>query len=116
MKPAFATLIIVMVVTAAAHAASPELRDILPRGAQRGTELDVTFTGQRLNDVEEVMFYNAGLSATKVASTQPAKDGADRAVRFRLKVAPDAALGEPAVRPRARSGVRGVHPYRVGPP
>ena len=36
---------------------APELRDIQPTGGQRGTELEVSFVGDRLQDAEEVLCY-----------------------------------------------------------
>ena len=38
-------------------AASPRLTIILPRGAQRGKDTELTFSGRLLADVEEIMFY-----------------------------------------------------------
>ena len=49
-----------------AHAASPDVRIVVPRGAQRGTELDVMFDGSRLKDAQEVIFYDKGISVTKL--------------------------------------------------
>src|SRR4051812_9707338 len=41
----------------AAFAADAGLARILPRGGQRGTELEVTFSGKNLKDAQEVLFY-----------------------------------------------------------
>src|SRR3982751_2183440 len=45
-----------------AVAATPQLTRVLPRGAQRGTEVELTFEGQRLADAAEVMFYEPGIT------------------------------------------------------
>jgi hypothetical protein len=44
------------------HAVAPRVNSLLPIGAQRGTEVEVRFAGQRLNDVQEVVFYAPGIS------------------------------------------------------
>src|SRR5215207_2637379 len=47
-------------------AVAPRLANILPPGGQRGTDCNVVFSGQRLDDVREVIFYTGGLSAEKI--------------------------------------------------
>ena len=44
------------------QAASPDLRTTVPRGGQRGTEVKVTFTGNRLDNAQEVLFHQKGMS------------------------------------------------------
>ena len=43
-----------------------------PVGGQRGTEVEVTLTGQRLADAKEILFYQPGITATKL---EAADDG-----------------------------------------
>src|SRR5213083_1399731 len=40
-----------------AHATNPRLTSTSPPGAQRGTELDLRFNGNRLEDAQEIVFY-----------------------------------------------------------
>src|SRR3954464_8692166 len=53
------------------RASSPELQLIQPRGAQRGTEVDVTFRGNRLADAKEVIAYDPGVTVDKVEGFEP---------------------------------------------
>ena len=55
-------------ITLSLSAASPNLGSVLPRGAQRGTEVEVTFTGARLEDAKELLFYKKGIETTKLHS------------------------------------------------
>src|SRR5437762_10497486 len=94
--------------TAPAHASSPSLRNVFPPGAQRGTELDITLTGQRLSDAQEILFYDAGLKITDLQATK------DNEVKAHIKVAPHAALGEHALRLRTASGISELRTFYVG--
>src|SRR5262245_15541251 len=48
------------------YAVAPRLSNITPTGGQRGTEVNVVFSGQRLEDAQEVIFYTAGISVGKL--------------------------------------------------
>ena len=43
-------------------AASPDLSTSVPRGGQRGTDVKVTFYGNRLDDAQEVIFHEPGIA------------------------------------------------------
>ena len=87
-----------------AHAVAPRLANILPPGAQRGTEVEVRFTGQRLDDTKEIVFYTPGISvASMEASTNR--------VKATLKIAPDCRLGEHQMRLRTATGVSEVRTF-----
>ena len=45
-------------VTSEAFASLPVLTQILPRGVQRGAQHTLTFVGMRLEDAEEILFYD----------------------------------------------------------
>src|SRR5436309_15841094 len=47
--------------TAFLHATAPQLASISPAGAQRGAELEVNFSGERLQDAEEIICYEPGI-------------------------------------------------------
>ena len=53
-----------------AWAVAPVVRSIQPVGGRCGTQAAVTLTGQRLNDIEEVLFYQPGIKVTKIVGGQ----------------------------------------------
>ncbi len=70
--------------------------------------MEVNFHGQRLQDVQEAMFYQSGISLHSIE----AKD--DKHVVGKFTVAPDAALGEHSLRLRSSHGVTEVKSFWVG--
>lgn len=108
MKRLFAG-IVCLLLGASVQAASPQLARILPRGGQRGTELDVNFTGQRLKDAQEIILYDKGIEVSHLEATKPDQ------VTVHFKIAADCALGEHSMRLRAASGVSELRTFWVGP-
>jgi hypothetical protein len=97
----------------AAHAASPQLTRILPRGAQRGTEVELAFDGLRLADAQEVLIYEPGITLSK--PEQPAdKKLEGKQVKVTAKIAPDARLGEYHLRLRTATGLSELRTFWVG--
>jgi len=90
-------------------AVSPVLNNPVPAGGQRGTELEVDFRGQRLEDFQEVIFYEPGFEVTKVTGTNGAS------IKAMVKIAPTATLGEHQLRLRTASGVTELRTFYVGP-
>ncbi len=82
---------------------------IKPLGAQRGTEVEVTISGYRLGDTQEVMFYEPGIEVLSI--TEPK----DRTVKAKFRIAKDARLGEYRFRVRTATGVSQVRTFNVGP-
>ena len=109
MKTTRLGILVLLVATVPALAAAPALSRIVPRGAQRGTEAVLTFSGQRLADAQEVLVYEPGITVTKV---EPDKTGAK--VSVTVKVAPDARLGEYGVRLRTATGLPEFRSFWVG--
>src|SRR5437016_13437501 len=72
-----------------AQATSPKLNYTVPSGGQRGTELELRFNGQRLEDAQEIVFYTAGIEVLKL---EHAKTNAPP--KARIRIAKDCALGE----------------------
>ncbi len=104
-------LLTVSFLTAAAvRAADPRLTSISPPGAQRGTEVDVTLRGQRLADAQEILLYEPGI---KVLGLEPIEKNAN-AVKAKLAIAPDCALGLHALRVRTASGISDLRTLSVG--
>ncbi|MGP0062933.1 MAG: peptidase [Isosphaeraceae bacterium] len=91
-----------------AQAASPSLSAVRPVGGQRGTELDVTFSGARLGDALEVVFYQPGITAVSIKKVN------DNAVTARLKIAQDCALGLHDLRLRTATGISELRTFSVG--
>src|SRR2546423_9532843 len=92
----------------AVRAASPALASVMPRGGQRGTEIELTLAGDRLADSQEVLFYQPGLAVKKLAvpTTQQ--------VKVQVAIAADAALGEHCLRVRTASGISELRTFWVG--
>jgi hypothetical protein len=92
-----------------AAAFTPTLSLIEPRGGQRGTELQVTLTGDRLGSLTEALVFQPGLTLTGI---EPAEDG--QSATATLAIAADAPLGEHSVRLRGTHGVTELRSFFVG--
>src|SRR5262245_38894132 len=99
---------LVLGIAAESRGSTPQLQQIVPRGAQRGAELDLSFRGQRLADAKEVLLYDSELSVTKVEAAGPNE------VKVHIKVSPDAKLGEHVMRLRTSSGISELRNFYVG--
>lgn len=93
---------------APAGAETPQLNGLSPRGAQRGTEVDVTFRGARLKDAKELFLYKPGLEVVKF-------EAGDASVKVRFRISADAPLGEHPVRVRTATGISECRTFYVGP-
>ncbi|MBP3959752.1 PPC domain-containing protein [Gemmata sp. G18] len=89
-------------------AASPSLGGIQPRGAQRGTEAVLTFSGGRLADAQEVLVYYPGIAVKKLEVVN------DATLKATVTIAPDCPLGEHAFRVRTASGISEVRTFWIG--
>jgi hypothetical protein len=90
------------------HAASPQMRSVRPQGGQRGTEIEVTLSGERLGDAREILFYQPGIATTKLEVVDDAK------VKATLQIAPDAPLGLYDLRLRTATGLSELRSFSVG--
>lgn len=93
---------------ARADAASPVLGGVSPRGGQRGAEHVVVFSGARLKDAQEVLFFAPGFTVTKLEAI------GETQVKATVKIAADCRLGEHAVRVRTASGLSELRTFWVG--
>lgn len=91
-----------------AVAASPNLASILPRGAQRGGEIEVTFNGERLDDAQELLIYEPGIEVAAFTIVN------DKQVKATLKIAPECTLGTKHMRVRCATGMSGLRTFSVG--
>lgn len=94
--------------TASVFASSPVLSNIVPRGGQRGTDIEVVFNGQRLEDAQELMIYEPGIDVSEFAVVSPTQ------VKAKLKVAANCTVGTKHIRVRTASGVSDLKTFRVG--
>ncbi|HSG69471.1 MAG TPA: hypothetical protein VLA12_03605, partial [Planctomycetaceae bacterium] len=106
---AVAVLMSAVLVSTCSNAADPRLSLINPRGGQRGTELEVVFSGNRLEDAAEIFYYEPGFETLKL---EPVNANACKAV---IKIAPDARLGEHVMQVRTKSGISDYRTFWVGP-
>jgi hypothetical protein len=91
-----------------AWAVAPTVRLIQPVGGQRGTEVMVTLTGQRLADIEEILFYQPGITVTKIVG------GKDTQAVATFKIAEAAQLGLHDFRVRTATGISSLKTFSVG--
>ena len=89
-------------------AASPSFGGTTPRGAQRGTEVEVVLSGAQLNDAQEVLFYEPGIEVTKFEVVNPTT------VKTMFKIAPECMLGSHRLRIRTATGISELRPFFVG--
>jgi hypothetical protein len=86
----------------------PHLVSVLPTGGQRGTEMEVSFHGDRLQDTEEIISYEPGLEVLKLNLVT------NRIVRAQVGLAPDCRLGEHHLRIRTTTGLSELRTFFVG--
>ena len=91
-----------------AWAVAPTVRLIQPVGGQRGTEVIVTLTGQRLADIQEILFYQPGITVTKIVG------GKDAQAVATFKIAEGAELGLHDFRVRTATGISSLKTFSVG--
>ena len=91
------------------HAYSPKLATVTPTGGQRGTTVELKLTGQHLQDVQEIVFYNSGLTVAKLES------GKTNSLKATIKISSEASLGEHTLRLRGATGVSELRTFWVGP-
>ena len=90
-------------------AVAPELKEILPTGGQRGTDLEVSFIGERLQDSEQVLCFDSAIQVVKLDEVT------NKVVKAQIKIAPDAPLGEHFLRVRTATGLSELRTFLVGP-
>ncbi|HVW02081.1 MAG TPA: peptidase, partial [Planctomycetaceae bacterium] len=103
-----AIFVLLGVHTTSVHAAAPVLGGLAPRGVQRGTEAEVVFSGNNLDDAREIMFYEPGITVTKLEVVNP------QSVKAMLNIAPDCQLGAHRLRVRTATGLSDLRPLFVG--
>lgn len=92
---------------APAHAASPRLSSITPRGVQRGQEVVLSFNGSNMSDAAEIFFYEPeGFEVTKL-------EVKGNSAQATVKIAPGVRLGEHVAQVRTKTGVSDYRTFWV---
>jgi hypothetical protein len=100
----------------------PRLSRITPPGGQRGTVVEVEFSGRALDQPKDVLFYEPGISVQSLEMVESATvNGKSVAVepgyrvKAKLKLAPDCPLGPHGMRLRTAGGLSEYVRFFVGP-
>ena len=91
-----------------ASAATPSLGAVRPIGGQRGTELEITLSGARLGDAQEIIYYQPGISTVSLKKVD------DNNVKAKVKIAADCPLGLHDIRVRTATGLSELRTFSVG--
>ncbi len=105
----FAVSLLVLAFASSAVAVSPDVGVISPSGFQLGSDVEATFSGARLGDAQELLFYSPGIEVAELKAEN------DNTVKAKLKISPQCRLGIHAVRLRAASGISNLRTFTVGP-
>ena len=91
-----------------ASAGTPRVQSVYPSGGQRGTEIEIVFNGGSIKDAREILFNDPGfqLVSMDVAGPKP---------KAKIKIAPDAQLGEHLYRLVTTSGIADLKTFYVSP-
>lgn len=108
MRLSIAVLMCLLMTTSQAPGSDPTLTVITPRGAQRGTEQVFRFTGARLNDAEEIFFYEPGFEVMEIKPVNA------NVIDVKVKIAADCQLGEHTAQVRTRSGISDYRTFFIG--
>ena len=108
MRRCLAAIVLLSLLTPQTQAASPSLGAIRPVGGQRGTELEITLSGARLGDTQEIIYYQPGITTVSLKKLD------DNSVRAKIKIAPDCLLGLHDVRVRTATGISELRTFSVG--
>lgn len=88
---------------------APRLMTIMPMGGQAGTEVEVTVTGQNAENITEMIFSTAKITAKPVTGA----DGKPVENKFLLSIAKDAPVGVHDVRVMSRLGISSARAFSV---
>ncbi|MBK1826270.1 PPC domain-containing protein [Haloferula rosea] len=107
MRPQLILLLTGLLTLAASASFSPKLDVILPRGAQRGQELQLHLVGQRLDKPQELLLHRPGIEMLGFEQK-------DKRLLAKVRIAPDAPLGEHPIRLRTTGGVSYLRSIWIG--
>lgn len=89
---------------------APRLLTLMPMGGQAGTTVEVTLTGDNLENVTALLFSSPHLTAKPVTG----KDGKPSETTFAVTIAPDAPEGVYDARVLSRLGISSSRAFSVG--
>lgn len=89
---------------------APRLLTILPMGGQAGTTVEVSLTGENIEDAGELLFSTPKITAKPKATA----DGKAEPNKFVVAIAPDAPCGVHDARVMTRLGVSSARAFSVG--
>lgn len=96
-----------LAIASPAFAAAPHIGQPRPVGGQRGAEVVVSIPGDRLQDANDLFFYEPGLTLAKI-------EPAEHEVKATIKIAPDCPIGEHRFRVRTATGISLLRTFHVG--
>lgn len=91
-----------------AMAVAPVLNQVMPRGVQRGGDVQISLHGTNLEDAVGLLFHGTGVVLKELIVENPQKLNAT------ITVAPDCPLGTQSIRVYTRSGVTNPRLFSVG--
>lgn len=89
---------------------APRLLTVTPMGGQIGTSVEVSITGENIEDVSALLFSTPKITAKPVVGA----DGKPAENKFLVTIAPDAPAGVHDARVMSRLGVSAVRAFSVG--
>src|SRR5262249_34899426 len=104
-------------------AGTPKLSRLLPAGGQRGTTVEVDFTGRHLDPAREVLFYESGISVEPIKPVEnitgptgkPTPVDPGTRVPVGMQRADACRLGPQGVRLRTADGISEYQRFFVSP-
>lgn len=103
------TITILCLLSITAFAGTPRLTHLTPAAGQRGGEVEITMTGANLSDPRELLFDEPdsfSVVEIKAEGNRP---------KAKIKIAPDARIGEHSFRLVTKSGISDVRLFYVTP-
>lgn len=89
---------------------APRLLTVTPMGGQVGTSVEVTITGESIEDVSQLLFSTPKITA----KAKTAADGKVEPNKFVVTIAPDAPCGVHDARVMTRLGISSARAFSVG--
>lgn len=109
LKSAICAGLAFVALVAPSWAAYPEFSGTKPNGGQRGSDVALTLTGNRLDDFDGIIFFSPGFTLKKVEKVEKNK------VDCVIGIAPEVLPGNHLMRIRTKTGVSHARQFFVGP-
>lgn len=97
-----------LLLAGAVSAAYPGFNSISPNGGQRGTDVKITLTGDRLADFDGIVFMSPGFALKSTDKVENNK------VQATIGIAPEVSPGLHMMRIRTKTGISHFRPFYVG--